>query len=548
MSSNLCPNGHLWVARGDQKTENVGQPSLVCAVCGLVADFVSDDSATFQSPAKEGEPSAVIIPHDPTVHMAKGDDEGAIMNDEGRVIAPDSSSFIVQHSSFNQDYPVSTPANEEIVPGYEILRELGRGGMGVVYKARQMSLQRVVALKMILSGAHARTRDLDRFRSEAQAVARLHHPNIVEIYEFGEHNDLPYYSLEFVEGGSLARKIRGKPLRPLEAARITEELARAIQYCHQHGILHRDLKPSNILLTGDGVPKIGDFGLAKQLEADPGLTKSGMVMGTPSYMAPEQTQGRCRDVGPHTDIYALGAILYEMLAGRPPFKGDSVLETMEQVGSQEPPSPSRFQPKVPRDLETICLKAMAKEPNRRYRSALALAQDLERFQAGESILARREGTLARLWRKVRRRPFTAVAFLLVIALAAGGMVLLYQWAANKARINFLSQELAAGLEVQEWTDRHLQKMEDNLTEWQSLDPQGASLERQILHTRFTKSMRESFQQAENLPERDLVRIQRALKALAEHDHSLAAQLEREFQTRLREIGKELPKANAENQK
>jgi serine/threonine-protein kinase len=358
--------------------------------------------------------------------MVKGKDEGGMMNDECKEVRPDRSSFIIRHSSFNRDYPISTPADQEIVPGYEILRELGRGGMGVVYKARQVSLQRVVALKMILSGAHARSRDLERFRGEAQAVAQLHHPNIVEIYEFGEHHDLPYYSLEFVEGGSLARKIRGKPLPPLDAARIAEELARAIQYCHQHGILHRDLKPSNILLSADGAAKIGDFGLAKQLDSDPGLTKSGMVMGTPSYMAPEQTQGRSRDVGPHTDIYALGTILYEMLAGRPPFKGDSVLETMEQVGSQEPPSPSRFQSKVPRDLETICLKAMAKEPCQRYRSALAMAQDLERFQQGESILARREGALGQLWRKVRRRPFTTAAFLFVLALAATFIVLLIQ--------------------------------------------------------------------------------------------------------------------------
>ncbi len=423
MSSNLCPNGHLWQA---QPGDNPGQQSLVCAVCGLVADFVSDDvSATFQSPSQEKEPSREVIPHDPTLQMVKESPEGRASGAVGR---GNPSPATTHHSllTTRQDYPMSTPADQEIVPGYEILRELGRGGMGVVYKARQVSLQRVVALKMILSGAHARTRDLERFRGEAQAVAQLHHPNIVEIYEFGEHHDLPYYSLEFVEGGSLARKIRGKPLPPPEAARIAEELARAIQYCHQHGILHRDLKPSNILLSADGVPKIGDFGLAKQLDSDPGLTKSGMVMGTPSYMAPEQTQGRSRDVGPHTDIYALGTILYEMLAGRPPFKGDSVLETMEQVGSQEPPSPSRFQSKVPRDLETICLKAMAKEPCQRYRSALAMAQDLERFQQGESILARREGALGQLWRKVRRRPFTTAAFLFVLALAATFIVLLIQ--------------------------------------------------------------------------------------------------------------------------
>jgi len=536
MSSNLCPNGHLWQA---QAGENPGQPSLVCAVCGLVADFVSDDnSGTFQSLAKDGEPSAAILPHDPTVRMVKEEVQAQMAGSPSPVAT----------SPAPHDYPMSTPADQEIVPGYEILRELGRGGMGVVYKARQVSLQRVVALKMILSGAHARTRDLDRFRSEAQAVARLHHPNIVEIYEFGEHHDLPYYSLEFVDGGSLARKIRGKPLPPLDAARIAEELARAIQYCHQHGILHRDLKPSNILLTADGVPKIGDFGLAKQLESDPGLTKSGMVMGTPSYMAPEQTQGRCRDVGPHTDIYALGTILYEMLAGRPPFKADSILETMEQVGSQEPSPPSRFQSKVPRDLETICLKAMAKEPSRRYRSALALAQDLERFQSGESILARREGTLARLWRKVRRRPLTAAAFLLVIAFAAGFSAIPIKGFITLNRIHYLNQELDGGLEVQEWTAAHLQKMEDDVTEWQRLEFGEASYARQRLHTRFARSMRESFQQIPDLQDHDLVRMQSTLEVLAKYDHTLATGLEQEFHARLQKNEREIPKADVENRK
>jgi tRNA A-37 threonylcarbamoyl transferase component Bud32 len=541
MSSNVCPNGHLWQA---QPSATPGQPSLVCAVCGLVADFASDDmSATFQSPPKDANPSRVVIPHEPTLHMAKEAAEAT--GGSPKSAATTHHSPLTTHQT---DYPVSTPAGQEIVPGYEILRELGRGGMGVVYKARQMSLQRVVALKMILTGAHARTRDLDRFRSEAQAVARLHHPNIVEIYEFGEHHDLPYYSLEFVEGGSLSRKIRGTPLLPLDAARLTEELARAIHYCHQRGILHRDLKPSNILLTADGIAKIGDFGLAKLIEGDAGLTKSGMVMGTPSYMAPEQTQGRSRDIGPHTDTYALGAILYEMLTGRPPFKGDSVLETMEQVGSQEPVPPSRWHSSVPRDLETICLKAMAKDPHRRYRSALALAQDLERFQSGESIIARREGTLPRLWRQVRRRPVTVAVFLLVLVLAAAPTAYYYQRTLTLDRIHSLSQELDAGPEVQEWTAGKLQKMEDIVDEWQALDPDDATFARQRLHTRFARSLRESFQQGSNMPERDRARIHDALSVLAEHDPTLAALLEQEFQASLQGRGGELLKPKGEEGK
>ncbi|HEV2945950.1 MAG TPA: serine/threonine-protein kinase, partial [Gemmataceae bacterium] len=438
------------------------------------------------------------------------------------------------------------------------LRELGRGGMGVVYKARQVSLQRVVALKMILSGAHARERDLDRFRSEAQAVANLHHPNIVEIYEFGEHEGLPYYSLEYVEGGSLARKIRGRAFPCMEAARIAEELARAIQYCHQRGIIHRDLKPSNILLQRKseirvpksenppgppapelGVPisefdpKISDFGLAKVLESDPGLTKSGMVMGTPSYMAPEQTQGRTRDIGTHTDIYALGTILYEMLTGRPPFQAENVIETMEMVGSCEPAPPSRVHAKVPRDLETICLKAMAKDPGRRYRSALALAQDLERFQAGESIVARREGTFPRLWRKVRRRPITTAVFLLLITLAVGTNIFFLQRA---ALISSLRNELDASMEVQEWTGTKLQSMENLVQKLERLDPDDAALKLQRLHRRCAQSIRSSIQQ-NPLEEREVRRIQDVINVLANREPTQAEILRQELNNRLQEVPK-----------
>ncbi len=545
-TENLCPDGHLWHA---QPGEYPGQQSLVCLICGVVADFVSDDtSATYQAPSKnegseaqDGSSSASVLDaaplaHDPTLHMIK--DEAGGRRDL---------------------YPISTPADREIVPGYEVLRELGRGGMGVVYKARQVSLQRVVALKMILSGAHARERDLDRFRSEAQAVANLHHPNIVEIYEFGEHEGLPYYSLEYVEGGSLARKIRGRAFPIFEAARIAEELARAIQYCHQRGIIHRDLKPSNILLqrksetrnpksenarsaSGPDVgipisefdPKISDFGLAKVLESDPGLTKSGMVMGTPSYMAPEQTQGRTRDIGTHTDIYALGTILYEMLTGRPPFRAENVIETMEMVGSCEPCPPSRVQAKVPRDLETICLKAMAKDPQRRYKSALALAQDLERFQAGESIIARREGTFPRIWRKVRRRPITTVVFILLIALAVGIDIFIYQrWTIHRS----VSRDLDAGMEVQEWTPARLEKMEGLVEKLRTFDPEEAGWKLQLLHSRFARSIRESIMQNPSLEERALRRIQDNIDTLAKRDSTQAEKLREELNARLKEIQK-----------
>ncbi len=305
-----------------------------------------------------------------------------------------------------------------VVPGYEILAELGRGGMGVVYKAKQNSLNRTVALKMLLSGVHAGEQDIARFRREAEAVARLQHPNVVHIHEIGTADGTPYFSFELVDGGSLAARLRDGPFEATAAARLVETLARAIHAAHGQGIIHRDLKPANVLLTADGTPKITDFGLAKQVGADQNQTQSGAVLGTPSYMAPEQAGGRSKEVGPLTDVYALGAILYELLTGRPPFRGDTPLETMQKVISDEPAPPSRWQPKLPRDVETICLKCLHKAPAKRYASAGTLADDLHRFAAGEPIHARPVRTWERAARWVRRRRevvLTAIGAAAVIA-------------------------------------------------------------------------------------------------------------------------------------
>ena len=372
------------------------------------------------------------------------------------------------------------------IPGFEILEELGRGGMGVVYRARQLSLGRIVALKMVLSGEHAGPLELARFRAEAELVARLRHPNVIQIHEVGEHDGRPYLVLEFAEEGSLARRLDGTPVAPAAAAGLVETLARAIDAAHRHGIVHRDLKPSNVLLvsgqasggrqppvgiengngeegkrgggewgseanaedggqasggrkpagnTGTGglrppladlVPKISDFGLAKRSDGDDALTLSGAILGSPSYMAPEQAAGDSRDVGPAADIYALGAILYELVTGRPPFKAATSLDTLEQVRTLEPAPPRRLQPKLPRDLETICLKCLEKARSRRYRSALALAEDLERFLAGRPILARPVRAWERAVKWSRRRPaaaaLVAVCLLSAISLVAGGLV------------------------------------------------------------------------------------------------------------------------------
>jgi serine/threonine-protein kinase len=311
------------------------------------------------------------------------------------------------------------------IGSYEILGVLGRGGMGVVYKAHQPSLKRTVALKMILDAA-AEPTALARFKAEAEAVAQLQHANIVQIYEIGEHEGRPYLSLEYVDGGTLAKRLARMLPMPREAAQLVEMLARAMHAAHQRGIVHRDLKPGNVLLTADGMPKISDFGLAKQTRdqasGESPMTRTGDVLGTPSYMAPEQAAGQTRLVGPATDVYALGVILYEMLTGKTPFGADTAVAAIRRLLTEEPVRPSRIQPYVPRDLETICLTCLEKKPQRRYASAEALADDLRAFLAGDNIRARPASGLERLVRWARRRPTAAALAAVALVALAGALV------------------------------------------------------------------------------------------------------------------------------
>jgi WD40 repeat protein len=306
-------------------------------------------------------------------------------------------------------------------PDYELLAEIGRGGMGVVYKARHRTLNRVVALKMILAGSHAGPTELGRFRQEAETAARLRHPNIVQVYEISAHGGHSYLALEYVEGGSLAKRTAGSPQPPRDAARLVELLASAVDYAHQNGIVHRDLTPGNVLLTADGAPKLTDFGLARRLDGGQGITATGAILGTPGYLAPEQARASSTAIGPATDVYGLGGILYYLLTGRPPIQGPTTLETLLETTEREPIRPGQLQPGIPSDLETICLKCLRKEPAQRYATAADLADDLRRFLADEPIRARPVGAGERAWKWARRNPALAAAaagVVLILAVAA----------------------------------------------------------------------------------------------------------------------------------
>ena len=372
---------------------------------------------------------------------------------------------------------IPTPSGLPTIPGFVLEKELGRGGMGVVYRARQMPLNRPVALKMILAGDHASADAKSRFLAEAEAIAKLRHPGIVQVHEFGTHQGNPYFALEFIDGGSLDKALLQGPLLPPDAARLVAQLAEAMHAAHTAGIIHRDLKPANVLLASVGAsarradsaetdarradaltlaPKITDFGLAKQIDTGPGLTASGAIMGTPSYMAPEQAAGKIDDIGPATDVYALGAILYECLTGRPPFRAATVFDTLDMVLRQEPVPVRQLQPKAPKDLETICHKCLQKEQGKRYASALDLADDLRNYLDGKPITARPVGRMERTWKWCKRYP--AVATLLftttLAAIIASGAA---AWAvvAERAATTAATKEKAAN----ELTAQRLEQIE-----------------------------------------------------------------------------------------
>jgi tRNA A-37 threonylcarbamoyl transferase component Bud32/tetratricopeptide (TPR) repeat protein len=430
------------------------------------------------------------------------------------------------------------------VPGYEILDELGRGGMGVVFKARQQKLNRVVALKMILSGTDADDQDRTRFRTEAEAIARLQHPHIVQVFEVGEHAGKSYLSLEFCEGGSLEKKLRAGGLPAGQAAHLVETLARAVQAAHERQVIHRDLKPANILLTAEGAPKVTDFGLAKKLDQQAGQTHSGTLLGTPSYMAPEQARGLNKELGPAVDIYALGAILYECLTGQPPFREDSLWDTVTQVIEQEPIPPRRLRPKVPRDLETICLKCLSKEPARRYATALALAEDLHAFQTGEPIRARRVGRTERVWRWCRRNRGVAVlsAVVLVCVLAGVGVAAYLIAERDRSAAQFttarqvqdlwdqLEQRLA--LPPEKWSPEHVAAIKAGLQELTQLDPVKGQAGTKKLYEEAVPALAQKLMAEGKLQPEQQQQILFLIQLVAEQEKGLADTLHKDLAFRL----------------
>ena len=370
--------------------------------------------------------------------FANQDQMQAVVSDlDEPTIAPNASAeeATLPPSNANEEATLPPSGSEEGSPigtkvryfgDYELLEEIARGGMGVVYKARQINLNRIVALKMILSGQLASDEDVQRFYAEAEAAANLDHPGIVPIYEVGEHEGQHYFSMGYIEGESLADTIRDAPLSPRQAAEYVKKIAEAIAYAHERGVIHRDLKPANVLLDRYGEPKVTDFGLAKKVEGDSDLTATGQVLGTPSYMPPEQAAGNLDEIGPLSDVYSLGAVLYCLLTGRPPFQAASHLDVLMQVLDQRPLALRTLNQSIPRDLETICLKCLRKETHRRYGAAVELADDLGRWLNSEPIEARPVSRSEKGWLWCKRRPAIAgmMVLILVVIVVSTALLLL----------------------------------------------------------------------------------------------------------------------------
>jgi WD40 repeat protein/tetratricopeptide (TPR) repeat protein/predicted Ser/Thr protein kinase len=431
---------------------------------------------------------------------------------------------------------LTAPQESELpsLPDYEVLRAIGKGGMGRVFLARHRVLERLVAIKMPLKDLLGEEVERERFLREARAAAGLRHPHICPIYEVGQHADGPFIAMGYIQGENLRAWAKEHTPSPRQAAEIVATLARAIGHAHDRGVIHRDIKPANVMIDAEtGQPVLMDFGLAKQMTGEGShLTHTGQIMGTPAYMAPEQAAGRLDQVGPAADVYALGAVLYELLTGRPPFEG-AVGEVVRKVQTEEPVPPRKLLPRLHRDLETICLRAIAKDPARRYASAAAMADDLARFNSGEAILARREGLPTKLWRKVRRHPGLAASVLVVLGLAGAAYI---AWSAREnreitelnRRISAAMASLEAGLETGQWAEKNLEKhladMDSLIADLAALDPDQAVPARRRLHQSLARAIDQVVNQPGRLSDEDVAWINRALATLQPRAPELARPL------------------------
>ena len=415
---------------------------------------------------------------------------------------------------------------------YEIIDEIARGGMGVVYKARQIKLNRTVAVKMILSGQLASEADVKRFYSEAESAAKLDHPGIVPIFEVGQHAGQHYFSMGFVDGESLSARIARGPLSPRDAAELTKKITEAVAYAHEQGIIHRDLKPHNVLLTVDGEPKVTDFGLAAQVEGEHELTTTGQILGTPGYMPPEQAQGRINDIGPESDLYSLGGVLYCLLTGRPPFQMPTMLETIKHVIESPPVSPRSLNPAIDRDLETICLKCLEKDKVNRFRSARDLTDELQRYLNGEPIRSRPVGLATRGWRWCRRNPLgTSLAAALLVVLLTVVVAISFGRSASEARqVANLKGTIERQLDQVETKESFLEEMETAVDQLRPYDEAYAQDAWDRAVQSYAEELRKSIVRAKLTPA-DVDGLGRLIDGLAARDRPYAETLRQQLRDR-----------------
>ena len=515
--------------------ETLGQAAAQTSVEGAAAVMPGADCSNYATlpPRQEQAVSATVDEDAVTLLPVQSSDPA----DEFATVIPISqdhdATYIPATDPKNWSSAASAGSRVRYFGDYELLGEIARGGMGVVYKARQVNLNRIVALKMILAGNFASEEDVQRFRTEAEAAANLDHPGIVPIYEIGLHEGQHFFSMGYVDGCSLADRVRNGPLPPKEAAELTKKIAEAIAFAHSRNVIHRDLKPANVLLDQNGEPKVTDFGLARITDTDSGMTRTGAVMGTPSYMPPEQAAGKTTEVGPLSDVYSLGAILYCLLTGRPPFQAANPIDTLKQVMEREPVAPRVLVPSTSKDLETICLKCLQKDATKRYASARELVADLARWQNGEPIKARAISRIERLLRWCRRHPLLmSLAATVLITIGVGiAAIRLAGIIRQQREVAALQKSFTDGVDSLSLTRESFESVESQLQKFKTNDGNVEFSNRHQLHQKLGDLMTAILEKP-RLSDDDISQIQAGLEILKPRDDSMASHLESILKGRL----------------